>query len=114
MKNNINYEDIVYTILERCEEQSKYYKEIAYASDYKEQTIERIVDLGVAYNDVAQYIKLVISSVLDKQSSVAKATRLGFPTIVGQAIADSNDNQTQSKTQDQLIVQPSVAQTDSK
>ena len=116
MKNNINYEEIIDTILMRCEEQAEYYKTIAYSSDYKEQTVERIVNLGIAYSDVAQYIKLIISNALEKQSAVAKATRLGFPTAVGQAIADANDynNKADTKTETQSIVQPTVAQTDSK
>lgn len=116
MSNKINYEEIINSILIRCEEQSKYYKEIAYNSDYKEQTIERIVNLGIAYNDVKQYIELLINECLDRQSQVAKATRLGYPTTVGQAIADSNDNNplADTRTENSNIVQPTVAQTDSK
>ena len=116
MSNKIDYEEIINAILTRCDEQSKYYKEIAFNSDYKEQTIERIVNLGVAYNDIKQYIELLINDCLIRQSQVAKATRLGFPTTVGQAIANSNDNNNFAdlKTKNSNIVQPSVAQTDSK
>ena len=117
MKIKFDYEEIVYSILDRCEEQSTFYKTIAYSSDYKEQTIERIVNLGIAFEDVKQYIKLLINGMLEKQQSgVAKATRVGYPTTVGQPIADSNDNNiiTDKKTESQSNVQPTVAQTDSK
>ena len=116
MSNKIDFEYIVDMILTRCEEQSRYYREIAYNSDYKEQTIERIVNLGIAYNDIKQYIELLVEDCSKKQSPVAKATRLGFPTTVGQAIADCNDyNKTAcTETKNLNIVQPTVAQTEDK
>lgn len=79
----INYRVILENVLLRCKEQAQYYNQIAYRSDYKDETINRIVDLGIAYNDVCQYIELIVSQQVENtQSIVAKAT-VGDPTTSG-------------------------------
>ena len=83
MKQQVNYKAILENVLIRCKEQSAYYKEIAYQSEYKDETINRIVDLGIAYNDICQYIELIINQQVEQlQSIVAKAT-VGDPTTSG-------------------------------
>ena len=118
----MDIEKIVDLILSRCIEQSKFYHEIAYRSDYKDETIARIVDLGIAYDDVCSFIKLLVATEIDKQeqnkndtlssdiqslferefkkfvekqSQVATATN-GFPTAVGRADCNSNENTTEN------------------
>ena len=114
-------ENIVELILSRCEEQSKYYHDIAYRSDYKDETICRIVDLAIAYEDITNFINLLLSKeqkqqvkleqfsanfeqlfesefkkFVEKQSQVATATN-GFPTEVGRVDCNSNEKNTENK-----------------
>lgn len=118
----MDFEKIVNLILSRCEEQSKFYHEVAYRSDYKDETIARIVDLGIAYDDICSFIKILVSKecekqehdkkdtftsdiqslfesemkkFVEKQSQVATATN-GFPTAVGRADCNSNENTTEN------------------
>ena len=113
----MDFEKIVDLILSRCKEQSKFYHEVAYRSDYKDETISRIVDLGIAYDDVYSFIEMLIATEIEKQelnkndtlssdiqslfesefkkfvekqSQVATATN-GSPTAVGRADCDSNE-----------------------
>ena len=129
----MDFEKIVNLILTRCEEQSKFYHDIAYRSDYKDETISRIIDLGIAYEDVCSFIKLLVAKesenqeskkdnltsdiqflfeselkkFVEKQSQVATATN-GFPTIVGRADCNSNENDTENNKKNTLgpVVNP--------
>lgn len=129
----MDFEKIVNLILTRCEEQSKFYHDIAYRSDYRDETISRIIDLGIAYEDVCSFIKLLVAKesenqeskkdnltsgiqflfeselkkFVEKQSQVATATN-GFPTAVGRADCNSNENDTENNKKNTLgpVVNP--------
>ena len=129
----MDFEKIVNLILTRCEEQSKFYHDIAYRSDYRDETISRIIDLGISYEDVCSFIKLLVAKesenqeskkdnltsgiqflfeselkkFVEKQSQVATATN-GFPTAVGRADCNSNENDTENNKKNTLgpVVNP--------
>ena len=68
---------IVAMILSRCEEQSEYYKRIADKGDYKDETVNRFVNLGIAYDDVSMYIKLLLNSEQLQNSFVGDPVKTG-------------------------------------
>ena len=79
---------ILESVLEHCNEQAEYYRTIAYRSDYKDETVSRIVNLGIAYEDVSKYIELLI---LKSQYKVQLTESMnGDPTSVGQALDLTN------------------------
>lgn len=80
---------VLMRIFSYCEQQSKYYKEIAYKSDYKDETINRIVNLGIAYDDVLKYIELLLIK-LPTQADLQKQV-VGDPTKAGQPLDSASD-----------------------
>lgn len=68
---------IVAMILSRCEEQSEYYKRIADKGDYKDETVNRFVNLGIAYDDVSMYIKLLLNSEQLQNAFVGDPAKVG-------------------------------------
>ena len=84
--------EILSSVLEHCKEQAEYYRTIAYKSDYKDETVSRIVNLGIAYEDVSKYIELLI---LKSQNKVQLTESMnGDPTRVGQALDSTNTTTT--------------------
>ena len=83
-KVDIN-EIIINKIIEYCGLQAKYYEEIAYSNDYKEETINRIVNLGIAYKDVLKSLELLIVNILAEED--LQKAKFGDPTKVGQTSA---------------------------
>lgn len=100
MKNNeqkIDLLDVLEIALSRCKEQSKFYRKIAYQSEYKDETIQRIVNLGIAYEDVANYLAEIIRAEVEKQQSLVAQATIGDPAVAGQTIAKLSPNEQQEQ-----------------
>jgi hypothetical protein len=94
MKNNL-IDEFMQCVLSHCEEQESYYKQIAYSSDYKDETVERIVNLGVAYADVSKYIRLVANNFATKNNSGTDLPNgnVGSPTTSRATVDIGNEEQ---------------------
>lgn len=106
MKNSdidVDIDKLLDTVLSRCKEQSAFYRKIAYNADYKDETIRRIVDLQIAYDDVCSFIESIfIAEVKRQQADVANATD-GFPTDSRATACNGNDNNIQERTAEQDV-----------
>ena len=99
-KNETDVLSLLETVLKRCKEQSAFYRKIAYNQEYRDETIKRIVDLAIAYDDVSSYLENVFMAELERQSAVAAAT-VGDPVINGASDCKSlpqNESNEQERT----------------
>lgn len=77
--------NVLLMVLDRCNQQAEYYKRIADKGDYKDETVNRFVNLGIAYEDVSMYIQLL----LDKNQ--VQGSFVGDPVTTGQLKNPAND-----------------------
>lgn len=106
-QNNDKMLEILEIVLARSKEQAEYYKEIAYKADYKDETINRIVDLGIAFDDVSAYLFKVVKNLFEKQQSPKANATYGVPANSGAYVVDcpdlNNDKQAKEQTQSQVV-----------
>lgn len=93
---------VVAMILDRCEQQAEYYKRIADKGDYKDETVNRFVNLGIAYEDVSMYIQLLLDT---KQ---LQSSFVGDPATAGQQKDLATDTSTKAVDTEPKAIQPAT------